>query len=386
MSMLPVTSSKRTDLGLIQEGPRGAQAAAARRSIAGFRAGDWVQVRSKEEILGTLDANGRLDELPFMPEMLAFCGKVMRIGKRAHKTCDPALGIGGRKMSGTVHLENVRCNGAAHDGCEAGCLIFWKEAWLKPLDGAAQAASACASPAGARKSCAQCTEAVLHTSLKTPPAPGETEPTYVCQNTQIKFATQPLPWWDIRQYVEDYTSGNVPLSQLAVGLLYSSWRTVAEAGIGVGTAMRWIYDRFQSAIGGSPYPVRPFGVPEGSPVPKAQLDLQPGERVRVKPYEEILTTLDCNYRNRGLYFDAEMVPFTEREYEVERRQKQIIDERTGKMVRFKTDAIVLKDVVCEARYAICRRFCPRAIYPYWREIWLERASEPCDQAAKPERS
>jgi hypothetical protein len=35
----------------------------------------------------------------------------------------------------------------------------------------------------------------------------------------------------------------------------------------------------------------------------------------------------------------------------------------------------LKDVVCEARYAICRRFCPRAIYPYWREIWLERVSD-----------
>ena len=95
--------------------------------------------------------------------------------------------------------------------------------------------------------------------------------------------------------------------------------------------------------------------------------------------------MDCNYRNRGLYFDAEMVPFTEREYEVERRQKQIIDERTGKMIRFKTDAIVLKDVVCEARYAICRRFCPRAIYPYWREIWLERTSEPRDKTAKLER-
>jgi hypothetical protein len=55
--------------------------------------------------------------------------------------------------------------------------------------------------------------------------------------------------------------------------------------------------------------------------------------------------------------------------------KQIIDEKTGKMIRFKTDAIVLKNVACEARYAICRRFCPRAIYPYWREIWLERVSE-----------
>src|SRR5262249_40487624 len=98
------------------------------------------------------------------------------------------------------------------------------------------------------------------------------------------------------------------------------------------------------------------------------------ELVRVKRHCEILETLDFNHRNRGLYFDPEMVPFTEREYEVDRRVMQIIDEKTGKMIRFKTDAIILKDVVCGARYAICRRFCPRAIYPYWREIWLERVS------------
>ncbi len=49
------------------------------------------------------------------------------------------------------------------------------------------------------------------------------------------------------------------------------------------------------------------------------------------------------------------------------------------MIRFKTDAIILKDAVCEARYAICRRFCPRAIYPYWREIWLERVPQDAGQ-------
>ncbi|NVN87183.1 MAG: hypothetical protein HXX15_13970 [Rhodopseudomonas sp.] len=340
----------------------------------GLRADEWVQVRTAEEIFGTLDGDGRLDALPFMPEMLPYCGKTMRVGKRAHKTCDPSLGVGGRKMARTVHLENIRCNGSAHDQCEAGCLIFWKEAWLKRVDPQAAAdgaSSRIAEPSGRIRS----VEDALRSGVKIPPAAGETEPTYVCQNTQIKFATQPLKWWDIRQYWEDYTSGNVRLSQLANGLLYSLWRTVAEAGIGLGSAMRWSYDRFQRAVGGSPYPVRPFGVPKGTPVPRAQLDLKQGEIVRVKPFEEILPTLDSHYRNRGLYFDVEMVPFTGRTYEVERRQSQIIDEGTGKMVRFKTDAIILKDVVCQSRYSVCRRFCPRAIYPYWREIWLERAAE-----------
>ena len=35
-----------------------------------LRAGDWVEVRSKEEILATLDENGRLQELPFMPQFV----------------------------------------------------------------------------------------------------------------------------------------------------------------------------------------------------------------------------------------------------------------------------------------------------------------------------
>ena len=175
--------------------------------------------------------------------------------------------------------------------------------------------------------------------------------------------------------MEDYTSGNVRLSQFAAALLYTVWKTVAEAGVGVGFAMRWVYDTFQRLIGGSPYPVRHYGVPKGTPTPRAQLGLQQGDMVRVKPFPEILKTLDSNYRTRGLYFDAEMVPFTERTYEVERRLKQIIDEKTGKMARFKTDAIVLKNVVCEARYAKCRRFCPRALYPFWREIWLERVPD-----------
>jgi len=344
-----------------------------------LRAGEWVQVRSKEEILSTLDVNGRLDELPFMPEMLRYCGMRMRVGKRAHKTCDPAVGIGGRKMASTVHLENLRCDGSAHDGCQAGCLIFWKEAWLKRLDGepASQASSGSQVPSGNGKPLehAQCTEDTLRSSVKSPPAPGDSTPTYLCQNTQIKFATQPMSSWDVRQYIEDYTSGNVPLSRLAIGLLYFLWRTVSEAGLGIGSAMRWIYDVFQRAIGGSPYPLRPFGIPKGVQTPKAVLDLKEGERVRVKPFREILKTLDVNYRNRGLYFDPEMVPFTERQYEVDRRITQIIDEKTGKMLQIKTDAIILKNVACQARYAFCRRFCPRAIYPYWREIWLERVSQ-----------
>jgi hypothetical protein len=340
-----------------------------------LRAGEHVQVRTKEEILSTLDEKGQLEELPFMPEMLRYCGKTFRVSKRAHKTCDPAIGIQGRKMPATVHLEDLRCDGSAHDGCQARCLIFWKDAWLKRVDPKATAESRPVTARDVDTSLLERAEHSMRSGVKIPAAHGGSEPTYVCQNTQIKFATQPQSWWDLRQYVEDYTSGNVPLSRLAAGLIYTVWRTGTEAGIGISSAMRWIYNQFQRATGGSPYPLGQHGVPKGTKTPKVLLDLQEGETIRVKPLQEILNTLDCNYRNRGLYFDAEMVPFTEREYEVDYRVRRIIDERTGKMIEFGSDALVLKDVKCEARYAVCRRFCPRAIYPYWREIWLDRASD-----------
>src|SRR5258706_16272866 len=98
-------------------------------------AGDWVEVRSKEEILATLDKNGRLDSLPFMPQMFQYCGQRFEVYKRAHKTCETISGkYQGRRLPHGIHLHH-RCDGKAYGGCQAACLIFWKEAWLKPVEG-----------------------------------------------------------------------------------------------------------------------------------------------------------------------------------------------------------------------------------------------------------
>src|SRR4051812_8784655 len=102
------------------------------KQSARLRVRDWVEVRSEGEILRTLDDRGQLDGLPFMPEMLQFCGQNFQVYKRAHKTCDTVFPVRGRKLQRTVHLD-TRCDGSAHGGCQAGCLIFWREAWLKPL-------------------------------------------------------------------------------------------------------------------------------------------------------------------------------------------------------------------------------------------------------------
>ena len=93
-------------------------AAGKNRFALNLRAGEIVEIRSKEEILATLDEKGRLDGLPFMPEMLEYCGKLVRLYKSAHKTCDTVDKTGGRQVApNTVHLEGLRCTGEAHGRC-----------------------------------------------------------------------------------------------------------------------------------------------------------------------------------------------------------------------------------------------------------------------------
>jgi hypothetical protein len=89
-----------------------------------------------------------------------------------------------------------------------------------------------------------------------------------------------------------------------------------------------------------------------------------------------LRTLDVRSKNRGLWWDAEMVPYCGGTYRVLARVTKILDEKTGKMREMKGPCIILDSVVCQSRYSGCRMFCPRAIYPYWREIWLERVAPP----------
>jgi len=110
--------------------------------------------------------------------------------------------------------------------------------------------------------------------------------------------------------------------------------------------------------------------------PHVRLDLRPGELVQVKSREEIALTLDTQGRNRGLFFDVEMLPYCGRTFRVLRRVQRIIDERTGRMLHLPNDCIVLDGVVCSGELSRRRLFCPRSIVPYWREIWLRRVALP----------
>jgi hypothetical protein len=336
-----------------------------------FKAGDWVEVRSRDDILATLDEKGEHEGMPFMPEMLRYCGQRMQVYKRAHKTCDTVFPVRSRRVNAAVHLD-TRCSGEAHGGCQASCLLFWKDAWLKPASPVVPGESVIrVQPRPETASASRCDESTLRAFAVRTEA-GQSEPTFACQATRLPYATAQLAWWDLRQYVEDYRSGNVGLGRMLAGACYSLVWNLSEAGIGLGRPVRFMYDKLHGLWGGTLWPRKTGTIPVGQPTPGVDLNLQPGELVRVKPHEEILKTLTTGSRNRGLWWDAEMVPACGRTYRVSQRVSRIVDETTGKMLVMKTPCIILEGVACESRYSNCRMFCPRGIPPYWREIWLER--------------
>ncbi len=274
------------------------------------------------------------------------------------------LNKGGRRMHRTVHLQDLRCDGSAHGGCQAACLLFWKEDWLKKVEPD--------EPSGSPAQQANQESAVTELSRHAQSGGGsEGETIYSCQATRLLEATEPLAWWDVRQYVRDVASGNVGFHARLRVLVLAWFRALAHLGIGYRVARR-LYDRVHRALTGQPAPGDATLLPPGAATPTCDLGLKQGEWVRVRPYEEIQKTLNPNSKNRGLWFDEEMVQHCGRTYRVLGRVHRIINEKSGEMMKFQNPCIVLDGVNCTASYTALRLLCPRSVVTYWREIWLER--------------
>ena len=331
----------------------------------GLHAGDWVVVRTKDEILATFDKLGRLDALPFQPEMFAYCGQRLRVFKVAHKTCDNIHKTGGRRMYRAVHLEGARCNGADHGGCQADCVFFWKEAWLKRADEVSGARVAVVP------SMVRCTDQDVYRAVRAPGEENSVDPTWVCQTTKLYEATKLLRWWDIRQYVRDVTSGNHGAWHIMKLLVFAGYRKLVDLGFGYKLLVT-LYNRFQKLRNGKPYPIGGGLIPNGQPTPTEILNLQPGEWVEVKSSREILATITKGGMNRGMRYDLEMAKYSGGRYRVQMRVDRLINEQTGKMMQMKSPCIQLENVYCRAECTPMRIGCPRASNTYWREIWLRR--------------
>jgi hypothetical protein len=317
-----------------------------------LRRGDRVEVRTPSEILATLDADASLGGLSFMPEMAALCGKRFTVERRAERVCDTVNHTGSRRLRDAVLLDDLRCDGSGHDGCQAECRLFWKEAWLRKVDDESRPA-----PAVSRADVAALMAKASRNARRSGAASGETR--YRCQATELPQCTEAVRFWDPRSYVREFTSGNVSLGRF---LRVTSRAAVQEPLRKLGFAPE-VHVPGQARKGDRFEP----------------LNLQPGEWVRVKARDEIARTLDPQGRNKGLWFDREMLPYCGGTFRVRQRVSRFVDDRDGRMVTLKTDAVTLDGVICSGELSLLRWFCPRAIYPYWRECWLERVEPAAEQ-------
>ncbi|MBI2929403.1 MAG: hypothetical protein HYY24_27370 [Verrucomicrobia bacterium] len=304
-----------------------------------LRPGDLVEVRTAGEILATLDANASLDDLPFMPEMLDFCGKRFRVVKRVEQFCTDGAPVAtgesrvrSFRNDDVVLLEDVRCSGLQHDGCKRGCMIFWKEAWLRKVE----EPSSPLQPASDGV-------AELRARLRISSGPG----IYFCQSSELLKATNHL-------------SGRQRIGNCFSGVLVGNYRLLEMAKL----LAVWTWSRVRQRVAG----VWPRGRQKSTPA--ESLDLQPGEWVEVKPLEAIIETLDERGKNRGLHFSADMVARCGRQYRVRCRTDKLIAEGTGK-VRQLRNTVILEGAVCDSSYYAFGG-CPRGDFQYWREIWLRR--------------
>ena len=268
-----------------------------------FRAGDQVVVRSREEILATLDADGTHDGLPFMPEMMEWCGRSFRVERRAEKTCVdvPQPEYANRRFpaNDTVFLDELRCDGSAHDGCKRGCKFFWKEAWLRPAD----------SPGTSTQAVPQTGGNELLARLKTK----FDENRYFCQSTQLFKATEAFPGnkklWRVRIMWRQIRNGDRSLTETS--RLWGLWfwqRVLMRAWLRARHGDEWLRGPHERA-------------------PVVSLNLEPGESVRIKSRSELEATLDRKRANRGLRPCYEMMRCCGGQAEVRDRVDRMIDER-----------------------------------------------------------
>jgi hypothetical protein len=328
----------------------------SRGSNRPLRPGETVEVRTAAEILTSLGDDGALDGVPFMPEMLQYVGRRFTVSRRVEKICDTIAMTGSRRMHDTVYLEDLRCNGSGHGGCQAGCRIYWKEAWLRRVDGEAVEPD---MSGGA----AQLEQRAKIGARPVRQVDGESTEVWRCQATEALKATDALKTSDARQYWRELASGNFGLHRFL---------RVAVRGFFQEVAIRIRPKRWVPLSGGARHQS-----------PEEPLDLQPGDLVQVRSPTEIAPTLDANGRNRGLSFDREMLPYCGGTYRVKDSVQRIIDERTGRMIHISRDCLILEGVVCSGERSVGRWFCPREIYPYWREAWLRRVDEPLQMPERP---
>ena len=298
------------------------------RRLFGHRlmVGDTVRVESLDAIRATLDENGCLNGLPFMDEMAPLCGKTLRVFRVVDKIYDYGRSRLMRRLDDCVLLVEQRCDGAAHAGCEAACYLIWKSAWLKVVE-----PTAIDSPPTSR-----------------PPTSQQSGERIDCQYTLLTQASRPMRQSGLYALLGPLVAGNVTFAAFMVAM------------------QTRCFNALQSWRSGASYPAMP--TPSDDKSIKGQT-LQAGDWVRVKTPAELARAMNSNSKNRGLWFDRDMLKHSGQLRRVRGRIEKIIDIHSSTMISMKTNCIVLDGVDYSGEF---QGFGEQHDFLYWREAWLTR--------------
>ena len=98
-----------------------------------LKPGEYVRIKTKQEIEKTLDEWNRLKGCTFMKEMWKYCETNQRIFKKVKQFLDERDYVI-KKTKGVYLLEGIYCDGAKDFGpCDRSCFFFWREEWLDNL-------------------------------------------------------------------------------------------------------------------------------------------------------------------------------------------------------------------------------------------------------------
>jgi hypothetical protein len=121
----------RRALGLGAIGQLAGARSASGAGPADLAVGDWVKIRPRADIAGTLDVRGCNRGLLFEPEMSDYAGRRARVAFPVRRIINEQTGEM-TEIARTVALDGLICKGLAAKGCPRGNYWFWRTDWLDP--------------------------------------------------------------------------------------------------------------------------------------------------------------------------------------------------------------------------------------------------------------
>lgn len=294
-----------------------------------FTGGEVVRIRTREEILLTLDANSSLDGCLFAGQMLDWCNTTQRVLKVVRCVFDECE----YRMYETKYpfyiLDGLICDGCVSEFehvCDHGCQLLWHEEWLEE---------------GSENYVFETDESIqCGIDEKTENTP--TESILAPRSCQLKAIDE----------IKNRNSWFENIMQYRITILWS----VKINFIYTLNSLSRLFAANQNKYG------------ENLP---SDGDIRPGDAVRVLGKNELKTILDAGNKYKGCQFVPEMFQFCDKEFVVLKTVKYFFDERQKRMCRC-NDIYLLSGVMCSGRRRAFSIPCDRSCFYFWHKHWLRK--------------